>query len=35
MLKENAMYVLCGPRKSFCQSTEESVGMSNEEERDV
>ena len=25
------MFVLHGPRESFCQSTEESVGMGNNE----
>ena len=27
------MYVFCGPKESFLQSTKESVGMGNEEER--
>ena len=27
------MYVFCGPRESFCQSTKESVEIDNEDER--
>ena len=33
MLKEKNLYVFCGPRGSYFQSSEESVGMGNEEER--
>ena len=33
--KEIVVYVFCGPRESFRQSTEENVGMGNEQERNT
>ena len=35
MLREKVVYVYYGPRESFWLSTEESVGMGNEEERNT
>ena len=32
MLKEKIVHVFCGPRDSFWQSTEESIGMGDDEE---
>ena len=35
MLKDNVVYVFCGPRESFSLSTEEGVGIGNEEEKNT
>ena len=35
MLKERVVYVFCGLRESLLQSSEECVGMGNEEERNT
>ena len=35
MLREKVVYVFCGSRESFFLSTEESVGMGNEDERNT
>ena len=33
--KEKKLYMFCGPRESFCQSTQESAGIGIEEERNT
>ena len=35
MLKEKIIYVSCGPKESFLQSTEEGAGIGNEEKRNI